>query len=94
MQMKEPPTADQVWDAAELLEIISESEASKFLSIDSSNIISSIARPDRMLVIAHIEPVYANIDPYLDSEYIALIDQGVFNIYQVECDEIKISFYN
>ncbi len=92
MQMKEPSTANQVWDTAEPLEIISKNQASEFLSIDSNNISASIARPDRMLVLAHIEPVYVNIDPYLNSEYVALIYKGIYEIYQVECDEIKISF--
>ncbi len=92
MQMKEPPTANYVWDAAETLEIINKNQASKLLSIDPSNINASIARPDRMLVLAHIEPVYVNIDPYLNSEYIALIDRSIYEIYQVECDAIKISF--
>ncbi len=89
MQMKEPASAKRVWDTPEPLEIIESTEIPKFFSIDPDNVDAVIARPDRLLVLAHVKPVYANIDPLLDSEYLSYIYKGANTIYRVECDEIN-----
>lgn len=89
MQMKEPASANRVWDSAEPLELVDSSEIPKFFSIDPDNVDAVIARPDRVLVLAHVKPVYANIDPLLDSEYLSYIYKGANTIYRVECDEIN-----
>ena len=89
MQMKEPASSGRVWDAAEPLELVSNSEIPKFFSIDPNNVDAVIARPDRVLVLAHVKPVYANIDPLLDSEYLSYIYKGANTIYRVKCDEIN-----
>ncbi|MEN2751373.1 hypothetical protein AAIR29_06970 [Psychrobacter sp. FBL11] len=89
MQMKEPATAKRVWDKAEPLEVIANSEIPNFFSIDPDNVDAVIGRPDRVLVMAHVKPVYANIDPLLDSEYLSYIYKGANTIYQVECDEVN-----
>ena len=89
MQMKEPASAKRVWDTPEPLEIVKNSEIPKFFSIDPNNVDAVIARPDRVLVLAHVKPVYANIDPLLDSEYLSYIYKGANTIYRVECDEIN-----
>ncbi|WP_367111659.1 hypothetical protein [uncultured Psychrobacter sp.] len=87
MQMKEPASANRVWDDAEPLEVLDNSDIPKFFSIDPDNVDAAIARPDRVLVMAHVKPVYANIDPLLDSEYLSYIYKGANTIYQVECDD-------
>ena len=89
MQMKEPASSGRVWDAAEPLELVNNSEIPKFFSIDPNNVDAVIARPDRVLVLAHVKPVYANIDPLLDSEYLSYIYKGANTIYRVKCDEIN-----
>lgn len=89
MQMKEPKSSGRVWDTPEPLEIINNSDVPKFFSIDPDNIDAVIGRPDRVLVLAHVKPVYANIDPLLDSEYLSYIYKGANTIYRVECDEIN-----
>lgn len=89
MQMKEPASSGRVWDAPEPLEVLDKAQIPKFFSIDPNNVDAVIARPDRVLVLAHIKPVYANIDPLLDSEYLSYIYKGANTIYQVECDEIN-----
>lgn len=89
MQMKEPASANRVWDVAEPLEIVDNSEIPKFFSIDPDNVDAVIARPDRVLVLAHVKPVYANIDPLLDSEYLSYIYRGANTIYRVYCDEVN-----
>lgn len=92
MQMKEPPSAERVWDAAEPLEVIDKSEIPTYFSIDPDNVDAVIARPDRVLVLAHVKPVYASTDPLLDSEYLSYIYRGANTIYKVACDDIKMSF--
>ncbi len=89
MQMKEPASAKRVWDTAEPLEALANSEIPKFFSIDPDNVDAVIGRPDRVLVMAHVKPVYANIDPLLDSEYLSYIYRGANTIYKVECDEVN-----
>lgn len=89
MQMKEPASANRVWDTPEPLEVLDKAQIPKFFSIDPDNVDAVIGRPDRVLVMAHVKPVYANIDPLLDSEYLAYIYKGANTIYRVECDEIN-----
>ena len=89
MQMKEPASSGRVWDTPEPLEAIENSEVPQFFSIDPDNIDAVIGRPDRVLVLAHAKPAYANIDPLLDSEYLSYIYRGANTIYQVACDEVN-----
>lgn len=89
MQMKEPASAKRVWDNPEPLEVIKNSDIPQFFSIDSDNVDAVIGRPDRVLVLAHVKPVYANIDPLLDSEYLSYIYRGANTIYRVECDDVN-----
>ncbi|NRD70334.1 MULTISPECIES: hypothetical protein [Psychrobacter] len=89
MQMKEPASAKRVWDDAEPLEVLENSEIPTFFSIDPDNVDAVIGRPDRVLVLAHVKPVYANIDPLLDSEYLSYIYRGANTIYRVECDDVN-----
>lgn len=89
MQMKEPASAKRVWDDAEPLEVIENSDIPQFFSIDPDNVDAVIGRPDRVLVLAHVKPAYANIDPLLDSEYLSYIYRGANTIYRVECDDVN-----
>ena len=89
MQMKEPASAKRVWDDAEPLEIIEKKAIPEFFSIDPDNVDAVIGRPDRVLVLAHVKPVYAKIDPLLDSEYLSYIYKGSNTIYRVECDDVN-----
>lgn len=89
MQMKEPASTNRVWDTSEPLEVLDNSEISNFFSIDPNSVDALIARPDRVLVMAHVKTAYANIDPLLDSEYLSYIYKGANTIYQVECDDIN-----
>ena len=89
MQMKEPASAKRVWDDAEPLEVLAKSDIPTYFSIDPDNVDAVIGRPDRVLVLAHVKPVYANIDPLLDSEYLSYIYRGANTIYRVECDDIN-----
>lgn len=94
MQMKEPASAKRVWDDPEALEVVDNSEVRDFFSIDPDNVDAVIARPDRVLVLAHVKPVYANIDPLLDSEYLSYIYKGANTIYRVDCDEVNTDIVN
>ncbi|MGP5120360.1 hypothetical protein ACTXJF_09900 [Psychrobacter alimentarius] len=89
MRMKEPASAKRVWDNPEPLEVIANSDIPKFFSIDPNNVDAVIGRPDRVLVLAHVKPAYANIDPLLDSEYLSYIYRGANTIYRVECDDVN-----
>lgn len=89
MQMKEPASAKRVWDDAEPLEVLKNSDIPTYFSIDPANVDAVIGRPDRVLVLAHVKPVYANIDPLLDSEYLSYIYRGANTIYRVECDDVN-----
>jgi hypothetical protein len=89
MQMKEPASANRVWDNPEPLEALNKSEIPKFFSIDPDNVDAVIGRPDRVMVLAHVKPVYANIDPLLDSEYLSYIYKGANTIYRVDCDDVN-----
>lgn len=89
MQMKEPASANRVWDTPEPLEVMSAKEIPKYFSIEPKNVDAIIGRPDRVLVMAHVKSVYANIDPSLDSEYLSYIYKGANTIYRVECDEVN-----
>ena len=89
MQMKEPASAKRGWDDAEPLEVVENSDIPTFFSIDPDNVDAVIGRPDRVLVLAHVKPVYANIDPLLDSEYLSYIYRGANTIYRVECDDVN-----
>ncbi|MEN6668801.1 hypothetical protein AAJP47_00320 [Psychrobacter sp. B38] len=89
MQMKEAASAKRVWDDPEALEVIENSEIPKFFSIDPDNVDAVLGRPDRVLVLAHVKPAYANIDPLLDSEYLSYIYRGANTIYRVECDDVN-----
>ena len=80
MQMKEPASAKRVWDDAEPLEVLAKSDIPTYFSIDPDNVDAVIGRPDRVLVLAHVKPVYANIDPLLDSEYLSYIYRGANTI--------------
>ena len=89
MQMKEPAGAKRVWDIPEPLEVMTAKDVPTYFSVDPNNIDAIIGRPDRVLVMAHVKPVYANLDPLLDSEYLSYIYKGANTIYRVECDEVK-----
>lgn len=89
MQMKEPAGANRVWDVPEPLEVMTAKEVPTYFSIDPNNVDAIIGRPDRVLVMAHVKSVYANLDPLLDSEYLSYIYKGANTIYRVECDEVK-----
>lgn len=90
MQMKEAAQTQRVWDEPEPLELLDNSEIPKYFSIDPDNVDAVLARPDRVLVMAHVKSVYANIDPLLDSEYLSYIYKGANTIYQVACDEVNV----
>ncbi len=87
MQMKEPQSANRVWDDPEPLEPIDLDKVSKYFSIDSNNVDGIIGRPDRVFVVAQVKQAYVNIDPTLDSPYLGYILQGANTIYKVECDD-------
>ena len=89
MQMKEPASAKRVWDDAEPLEVIENTDIPTYFSIDPNDVDAVIGRPDRVLVLAHVKPVYANIDPLLDSEYLSYIYRGANTIYRIECDDVN-----
>lgn len=90
MQMKEPASAKRIWDDPEPLEVLDNAQTSTYFSIDPEQVEAMLARPDRFMVIAHVTPTYVNIDPLLDSEYLAYIYRGANTIYKVECDEVNL----
>jgi len=69
--------------------VLAKSDIPTYFSIDPATVDAVIGRPDRVLVLAHVKPVYANIDPLLDSEYLSYIYRGANTIYRVECDEVN-----
>lgn len=87
MQMKEPKSANRVWDDPEPLEPIAVDKVSKYFSVDEKNVEGVIGRPDRVFVVAQVKQAYVNIDPTLDSPYLGYILQGSNTIYKVECDD-------
>lgn len=87
MQMKEPKSANRVWDDPEPLEPIAIDKVSKYFSVDKNNVEGVIGRPDRVFVVAQVKQAYVNIDPTLDSPYLGYILQGSNTIYKVECDD-------
>lgn len=89
MQMKEPKRANRVWDDPEVLQPMPLSEVSNYFSIDPNNLDAVLGRPDKVLVLAHVKSVYANIDPLLDSEYLSYIYKGANTIYKVDCDDVN-----
>ena len=76
MQMKEPKSANRVWDDPEPLEVMPMDKVSKYFSVDPKNVEGIIGRPDRVLVMAQVKQAYVNIDPTLDSQYLGYILQG------------------
>lgn len=90
MQMKEPESANRVWDTPEPLEPISHAELHKYFAVNASQIDTAIARPDRVLVMAHLKPSYVNLDPLIDSEYLAYVYKADVPIYHVNCDNTKV----
>ena len=89
MQMKEPARSNRIWDNPEPLEVMKNSDVPTFFSIDPDNVDAVIGRPDRVLVLAHVKPSYATMDPLLDSEYLSYIYRGANTIYRVECDDVN-----
>lgn len=91
MQMKEPKSANRVWDDPEPLEPVPLDKTSKYFSINPKNLDAMIGRPDRVLVIAKVKQAYVNIDPSLDSDYLGYIFQGANTIFKVECDDTPVN---
>lgn len=87
MQMKEPKSANRVWDDPEPLEPMAVDTVSKYFSVGKKDVEAVIGRPDRVFVVAQVKQAYVNIDPTLDSPYLGYILQGANTIYKVECDE-------
>lgn len=97
MQMKESSGKKNIWDNPEPLQAISVDSAWEYykingLGLEKSDIDQVLARPDRILVLAHIKAATKNTNPFLDSEYIAYIFKGANTIYKVECDETPFDF--
>ncbi|GAA0312945.1 hypothetical protein [Psychrobacter aestuarii] len=90
MQMKEPVGAKTVWDEPSALEEIGRGEIPKYFSIDPKHVDALLARPDKVMVMAHVTSAYANIDPLLDSQYLAYIYRGANTIYKVDCDTVNV----
>jgi|GEM_PF-326555 len=90
MQMKEPVGAAEVWDEPTELEEINNGEVPKYFSIDPQHVDALLARPDNVMVMAHVKTAYANIDPLLDSEYLAYIYRGANTIFKVDCDSVNV----
>src|SRR5699024_6755159 len=81
MQMKEPASAKRVWDDAEPLEVLAKSDSPAYFSIYPDNVDAVIGRPDRGLVLAHVKPVYAYIDPLLHSDNLSYSYRGANTMY-------------
>lgn len=95
MQMKEPTGAKSVWDTPEPLNVMDIDAAWDFFAVNALNLNKSdiqavLARPDKMMVLAHIKPASKNINPMLDSAFVVYIFRGSNTIYQVECDDTLV----
>ena len=90
MQMKEPVGAAEVWDEPTELEALTRAEVPKYFSIDPQHVDAMLARPDKVMVMAHVKTAYANIDPLLDSEYLVYIYRGANTIFKVDCDSVNV----
>lgn len=91
MQMREHNNPNKVWDNPEPLEIIANEnpELRKYfdIKVDEQQVIEqSLARADRVFVLAKISDSFANINPQFDSPYLGFIYQGSNSIYQVSCE--------
>lgn len=91
MQMREFNNPNKVWDNPEPLEVIANDnpELRKYfdIKVDEHQFIEqSLARPDRVFVLAKISDSFANLNPQFDSAYLGFIYQGSNSIYQVACD--------
>ncbi|OAU94505.1 hypothetical protein [Moraxella catarrhalis] len=97
MQMKEDESKAQVWDEPESLTVLTKSDGWKYFSTNSINLSMSdvageiIARPDEVLVIAKLHETSVNTNPMLDSHYAVSLMGAVNTIYQVACDDKRIS---
>ena len=99
MQMKEPNKL-KIWDDPEALEVLDAKEAwryfgqgdksAKLLDVTQKDIQGVLARPDRMMVIARLDPTVTNLNPLLDSQYLVHIYHASNTIYQVPCDEVPV----
>jgi len=87
MQMKEPKSANRVWDDPEPLEPMPLKQVDKYFPVKAEDLTAMIGRPDRVLVMANVKQAYVNIDPSLDSPYLGYILQGQNTIYKVDCDD-------
>lgn len=94
MQMKEPASAKRIWDNPEPLEILTKNDVPNYFSIDADKVDAIIARPDKLMILAKVKSSYANLDPLLDSEYLAYIYRGANTIYQVACDDTNMEIVN
>ena len=94
MQMKEPVGAAEVWDEPTELEEITNGDVPNYFSIDPQHVDAILARPDKVMVMAHVKTAYANIDPLLDSEYLAYIYRGANTIFKVDCDSVNVDLTN
>lgn len=90
MQMKEPANANRVWDNPEPLEILTKKDVANYFAIDAKKLDAIIARPDKLMVLAKVQTSHANLDPLLDSEYLAYIYRGANTIYKVVCDDAPV----
>ncbi|MDO5651305.1 MAG: hypothetical protein Q4G13_04115 [Moraxella sp.] len=91
MQMKEPSKSTP-WDNPEPLSVISVDEGWQYFAVnaiglDKANVTHMLARPDRIMVLARLDSAAKNINPQLDSDFVAYIFQGSNTIYQVACDD-------
>ncbi|OOR90250.1 hypothetical protein B0181_04895 [Moraxella caviae] len=92
MQMKEAANKGRVWDSPEPLEALSMAKGWQYfnvnaLDLDSQDVSAVVARPDGMMALAKVRAEAANVNPLLDSEYVAYIVRGTNTIYKVACDD-------
>lgn len=92
MQMKEEGDKSSQWDKPEPLKSLSIDEGWTYfqmnaLDLNKSDVSQIIARPDGVMVLAHIKDTAKNVNPRLDSEYVMYIVHGSNTVYQVPCDD-------
>lgn len=98
MQMKEGEDKEQTWDAPERLDQLPKSQGWKHFSTNSINLTDAdvaddiLVRPDEVLALAKLHTTTANTNPMIDSPYAVALMGAVNTIYQVPCDDTRVTF--
>lgn len=100
MQMKQSKDHASVWDTAEKLNQLPKHQGWKYFSTNSINLTDAdikediLVRPDEVMALVKLHDTTTNTNPMIDSRYAVALIGAVNTIYQVPCDETRVTFGN